>query len=324
MARGIAVVSAVRGRPFVPSEADILKSRLFWRLRSGKEPLPTPPPTAYSCPWYELVEEPDRPPWAHEVYVNDDAVYVAQCHYRLAARLSDGRLLVEYGPFLFMAWAGTQRGGEHQPAGGERNNRSHRLVDSMARANPDHGSVTMTDDEKALVARVRELDQAATAGPWQSDGEVNGWLAGEAPGVAVWYDLRPGVHAPVCMCQPFGAGQYGMAGTYRPIADAALIAEYRTLAPRLSDTLDGAYARIAVLEEIIERSARAWTNLNPGIPWEGDLGSAMEAAVADAEQLARFRALAARADTLRQAGGMPDEMTREALDILDALAEEAG
>ncbi|WP_163058033.1 hypothetical protein [Acidithiobacillus ferrooxidans] len=34
------------------------KSALFWRLLNGKEPLPMPPPTNYSYPWYEIIEEP--------------------------------------------------------------------------------------------------------------------------------------------------------------------------------------------------------------------------------------------------------------------------
>lgn len=33
------------------------KSRLFARLMEGKSPLPFPPPTTYSSPWYELVED---------------------------------------------------------------------------------------------------------------------------------------------------------------------------------------------------------------------------------------------------------------------------
>ena len=32
------------------------KSALFWRLLNGKEPLPIPPPTRYSYPWYEIIE----------------------------------------------------------------------------------------------------------------------------------------------------------------------------------------------------------------------------------------------------------------------------
>lgn len=35
-----------------PSE----KSALFWRLLNGQPALPHPPPTAYSYPWYELIE----------------------------------------------------------------------------------------------------------------------------------------------------------------------------------------------------------------------------------------------------------------------------
>ncbi|MDD2748053.1 MAG: hypothetical protein PHG39_10955 [Acidithiobacillus ferrooxidans] len=34
------------------------KSALFWRLLNGKEPLLMPPPTSYSYPWYEIIEEP--------------------------------------------------------------------------------------------------------------------------------------------------------------------------------------------------------------------------------------------------------------------------
>lgn len=34
------------------------KSALFWRLLNGKEPLPMAPPTNYSYPWYEIIEEP--------------------------------------------------------------------------------------------------------------------------------------------------------------------------------------------------------------------------------------------------------------------------
>lgn len=33
------------------------KSRLFARLLEGKRPLPFPPPTTYSSPWYELIED---------------------------------------------------------------------------------------------------------------------------------------------------------------------------------------------------------------------------------------------------------------------------
>jgi hypothetical protein len=54
---------------WLPHGIDLLKSRLFWRLRSGKLPLPYPPPTAWSCPWYELIED-VRPHWVHDCYVH--------------------------------------------------------------------------------------------------------------------------------------------------------------------------------------------------------------------------------------------------------------
>jgi hypothetical protein len=36
------------------------KSALFWRLLNGKDPLPMPPPTRYSYPWYEIIEAPGQ------------------------------------------------------------------------------------------------------------------------------------------------------------------------------------------------------------------------------------------------------------------------
>lgn len=46
------------GPNWLPSDADIAKSALFERIRSGKEPLDYPPPIGLACPWYALVEEP--------------------------------------------------------------------------------------------------------------------------------------------------------------------------------------------------------------------------------------------------------------------------
>jgi hypothetical protein len=44
--------------PLLPTMPDIRKSALFERLRSGREPLPTPPPLGLDCPWYAVVEDP--------------------------------------------------------------------------------------------------------------------------------------------------------------------------------------------------------------------------------------------------------------------------
>lgn len=48
----------VYGADWLPSDADMCKSALLERLRSGKEPLAEPPPLGYSCPWYAVVEDP--------------------------------------------------------------------------------------------------------------------------------------------------------------------------------------------------------------------------------------------------------------------------
>jgi hypothetical protein len=45
------------GRPEFPSSADIFKGCLLGRMTmQGKPPLPSPPPTSYSAPWYSLIE----------------------------------------------------------------------------------------------------------------------------------------------------------------------------------------------------------------------------------------------------------------------------
>jgi hypothetical protein len=44
--------------PLLPTDADIVKSALFERLRSGREPLDFPPPIGLDCPWYAVVEDP--------------------------------------------------------------------------------------------------------------------------------------------------------------------------------------------------------------------------------------------------------------------------
>lgn len=83
--------------------ADYLKSRLFWRIRSGKTPLQYAPPCAYSCPWYELIEE-DRPhymfeePRIYDAYAfsaranNDPRKWVTICQsmYRLESTEPSG------------------------------------------------------------------------------------------------------------------------------------------------------------------------------------------------------------------------------------------
>lgn len=94
---------------WLPTSVDICKSRLFWWIRSGHEPLPFPPPTAYSCPWYELIVDDLN----HHIYLdfslhktNDDSVsvWVCQCPYNLIEKVSDTEYILGFGPYRFKAW----------------------------------------------------------------------------------------------------------------------------------------------------------------------------------------------------------------------------
>ena len=95
------------GPDWLPNRVDIAKSRLFWRIRSGKEPLPEPPPRAFSCPWYELVEEPERPHWVSELWTDGEICSIAQCRYDVE-KWSDDRQpeIVKFGSYRFKVWEG--------------------------------------------------------------------------------------------------------------------------------------------------------------------------------------------------------------------------
>ena len=95
------------GPDWLPNRVDIAKSRLFWRIRSGKEPLPEAPPRAYSCPWYELVEEPERPHWVSEVWTDGEICSIAQCRYDVE-KWSDDRKpeIVKFRSYRFKVWEG--------------------------------------------------------------------------------------------------------------------------------------------------------------------------------------------------------------------------
>lgn len=87
---------------WIPSEADYAKSRLFWRIRSGKDPLLEPPPTSFSCPWYELVEllEPHD---CWDVHFPEGQVVVNQCAYNLV-RTDGEKRLVGFHSYRFWLW----------------------------------------------------------------------------------------------------------------------------------------------------------------------------------------------------------------------------
>lgn len=104
-----------------PSVADMLKSRLFWRIRSGKQPLPAAPPAAYSCAWYELIEVPGpHDCWPEEIHTykpdgtgtgkmktNRPLASINQCMYDLIEEYPDGSMLLEYSDYYrFKAWNG--------------------------------------------------------------------------------------------------------------------------------------------------------------------------------------------------------------------------
>lgn len=125
MAAWIAIARERNGKDWLPGGADICKSRLFWRLRAGKKPLPSPPPTAYSCPWYELIDEPERPHWAYDMGEWNGETFFAQCRYEVLARNDDGKpARVKFGPYEFRCWRGASPYGngvegwwlQHEPA----------------------------------------------------------------------------------------------------------------------------------------------------------------------------------------------------------------
>jgi hypothetical protein len=100
------------GSAWLPTGADFTKSRLFWRLRAGKEPLPHPPPTCYSCPWYEVVEE-VSPHWTHDCVVmgpdeliKERTAYIGQCGYGIEKETDGVPEIVTFGPWRFKVWKG--------------------------------------------------------------------------------------------------------------------------------------------------------------------------------------------------------------------------
>ena len=116
MAAWIAIARERYGKDWLPGSADICKSRLFWRLRSGKPALKSPPPTAYSCPWYELIDESERAHWAYDMHDWEGIPYFAQCPYKLLERDESGKpSKVSFGPYTFKCWMGNSPyGGNNQ------------------------------------------------------------------------------------------------------------------------------------------------------------------------------------------------------------------
>ena len=91
-----------------PSDIDIIKSRLFWRIRSGYQPLPWTPPTAYSCPWYEVVEDTGNHACFECWRGREGGIYgvshwiIAQCPYDLIEEREDDQYIVGFGEYRFL------------------------------------------------------------------------------------------------------------------------------------------------------------------------------------------------------------------------------
>lgn len=101
------------GPNWLPSDADIYKSALFERIRSGKRPLDEPPPRGLSCPWYALIE--DRGPhYVSDAWRGDggmikpDTFVVFQHPYQIVEERSEHEFVVRDGyratSYRFLLW----------------------------------------------------------------------------------------------------------------------------------------------------------------------------------------------------------------------------
>ena len=100
--RWIEVARTKYGADWLPSDADMSKSALLERLRSGLEPLPEPPPVGMACPWYAVVED-AGPHYVFDVWFGnendqffkaDDAV-ILQHGYKIVERRGDKDFIIK-------------------------------------------------------------------------------------------------------------------------------------------------------------------------------------------------------------------------------------
>jgi hypothetical protein len=102
------------GQDWLPSDADISKSALFERIRSGKAPLPYPPPVGYSCPWYAVVEDPGPHfvSWHDEpssfCKLDQSTITIMQTSWAVVEKISDIDYILKDGyretPYRFRYW----------------------------------------------------------------------------------------------------------------------------------------------------------------------------------------------------------------------------
>jgi hypothetical protein len=104
MARvALAVARWIDAANRMPTEADLWHSVLLPRLLDGYDPLPQPPPRAYSAPWYALIETGQADLLPFEVHrnapdglVDGDGFWIRQSFWPVVATHSDTLWEVQY------------------------------------------------------------------------------------------------------------------------------------------------------------------------------------------------------------------------------------
>lgn len=124
--------------------------------------------------------------------------------------------------------------------------------------------MSASTDLTTIIARVRELDAAATKGPWM------------APHARVQAEQVGYVYRAEGMASQVARTM----STTRGMSDAALIAEYRTAAPALADEVE----RLAAL---FQQEAQQWRPLTESPASWPESGTRM--AIVDAADMTRFR-----------------------------------
>jgi hypothetical protein len=86
---------------WLPGFPDLTKSSLFERIRRGVKPLPEPPPSVMSYPWYAVVEDPG-PHHAQDAcfdtgWLKENQVRVYQNIYEIVERLGEKHFIVKDG-----------------------------------------------------------------------------------------------------------------------------------------------------------------------------------------------------------------------------------
>jgi hypothetical protein len=108
---------------WLPSENEIKKSALLARLLAGKNPLPYPPPCAYSYPWYAIVEDIEptiiKIKSGLEIWFHSDGLFVNinQNKYSIIEKFADKIMVIrddqKETPYRFLLWWEDRYSPEH-------------------------------------------------------------------------------------------------------------------------------------------------------------------------------------------------------------------